>query len=215
MNKINIVSADSTLSRIVELEATRLELETVCSPTPLEGYPVYFVDLDSCGTAVLPAEATVILLSAQEQDELPTELISRATTLLAKPLLISELRFALTHLSQTAQHPVYLPERITAKRMRPKRETTGNRLIIDREKKTASLSGGDPVKLSDTEYQLLCLLYEHKNQPVSAEMAIPILGNTESNKYNVYICYLRRKLERGAIRLIRTVRGKGYMLQVK
>ena len=46
-------------------------------------------------------------------------------------------------------------------------------------------------------------------------MALPILGNTESNKYNVYICYLRKKLEQGSIRLIRTIRGGGYLLQIK
>ena len=214
MSTLNIVSTDDFLSRIVELEATRLGFNVTISPTPLAEASVYVVDLDTCKEPTVPEGASLILLTEEDRDELSSELMSRMMACLFKPFLLDELRFALTHLPSTAQ-PTVFPERIPQKRLRTRREASGHRLVIDHEKKTASLSGSDPVRLSETEYKLLCLLYEHKNQPVSAKMAIPILGNAASNKYNVYICYLRRKLERGAIRLIRTVRGKGYMLQVK
>ena len=214
MSTLNIVSTDDILSRIVTLEATRLGFHATVSPTPLAEASAYLVDLDTCKAPTVPEGASLILLTEEDREELSAELTSLVTAYLPKPFLLDELRFALTHLTSASQPPAF-PERIPQKRLRTRREASGHRLVIDHEKKTASLSGGDPVRLSETEYKLLCLLYEYKNQPVSAEMAIPILGNAASNKYNVYICYLRRKLERGAIRLIRTVRGKGYMLQIK
>lgn len=215
MSILNIVSTDATLSRIVELEASRLGMDVKGSSAPLADAAVYLIDLDTCEDAPVPENAaTVLLLRENGKEEAPAEGRGHVAAYLTKPFLLDELRFILTHLAPSAQ-PLILPERSAAKRLRTRRDSIGTRLIIDHRARTASLSGSDPVKLSETEYKLLCLLYEHKNQPVSAEMASAVLGNTDSNKYNVYICYLRRKLERGALRLIRTVRGKGYMLQVK
>lgn len=215
MNKINVVSEDTALSRIIELEAGRLGMNAVCSPAPLEGYSLYLIDQDTEQSAEIPAEATVILLSDESREESATELSARASAHLTKPLLLRELRWVLTHLSSAPQQPIYFPEHVVAKHFRKRRESTPLRLIIDHQQKSASLSGGAPIRLSETEYRLLCLLYDNKNQPVSAEMAAPILGETGSNKFNVYICYLRKKLEHGTLRLILTVRGKGYMLRIK
>lgn len=214
MSVLNIVSTDATLSRIVELEASRLGMDVKGSSAPLADAAVYLIDLDTCEDVPVPEHATAVLLLREDGEEASAVGRGHATAYLTKPLLLDELRFVLTHLAPSA-YPLTLPERSAAKRLRTRRESIGTRLIIDHRARTVSLSGGDPVKLSETEYKLLRLLYEHKNQPVSAEMASAVLGAANSNKYNVYICYLRRKLERGAIRLIRTVRGKGYMLQVK
>lgn len=215
MNKINVVSEDTILSRIITLEAERLGMNAVCSSDPLEGYSLYLIDQDTAGNAKIPPEATVILLSDEASEESSTELSSRAMAHLTKPLLLGELRWALTHLFSTPQQPVYFPEHVVAKRFRKRRDSATLRLAIDHQQKSVSLSGGAPIRLSETEYHLLCLLYDNKNQPVSAEMAAPILGETNSNKFNVYICYLRKKLEHGTLRLILTVRGKGYMLRIK
>ena len=213
MNALNIVSTDAILSRIITLEAARLGLEAVCSPAPLADQSLYLLDLDTCQTPAVPEGATMILLIQGGKDELPTEWSKRDAVVLEKPLLIEELRWVLTRPYPAVQfRPT--PEKPPARRLRTRRES-GLRLTIDHEARAATLAGGEPIKLSDTEYKILCLLYEHKNQPVSAEMASHILGHADSNKYNVYICYLRKKLEQGSIRLIRTVRGGGYLLQIK
>ena len=213
MSAINIVSGDAILSRIISLEATRLGIEAVCSSAPLSDHPLYLLDLDTCQNPTVPEGAAVILLVEGGKDNLPTEWGARNAVILENPLLLEELRWALTRPYLPLQfRPVR--EKPAARKLRTRRES-GVRLILDHEAKTATLTGSDPVTLSDTEFRLLCLLHERKNQPVSAEMAAEILGPANSNKYNVYICYLRKKLEQGNIRLIRTVRGIGYMLQIK
>ena len=213
MDKLNIVSTDTSLSRLVTLEAARLGFDAVCSPAPLSGYAAYLVDGSTYDSASLPTDASIILLS--DEEDVTEEMGAGISALLTKPLLLRELRFALTRLASGEPAPVYRPEKITKRRTRVKRDSEHTRLSIDHEQKTATLTGGEPIPLSDTEYKLLSLLYEHKNQPVSSEMAANILGPSESNAYSVYICYLRKKLERGQLRLIRTVRGKGYMLAIK
>lgn len=213
MNRINLVGTNATLLRILELESTRLGLSPTVSSTPRDGFPAYLVDYDTCED--LPPTAPVILLSRTEEEELPETVAARVTSFLSNPFLLDELRWALTHLSSAVQAPAPLPERVTVRRIRSRRDAETVRLILNPEKRTASVSGSDPIRLSETEYKLLSLLREHKNQPVSAEQAATVLGSSDANKYHVYICYLRRKLERGTLRLIRTVRGQGYMLRIK
>ncbi len=42
----------------------------------------------------------------------------------------------------------------------------------------------------------------------------PVIRNPQGNRVESYICYLRRKLDRGEPRLIHTIRGIGYVLRV-
>jgi len=52
---------------------------------------------------------------------------------------------------------------------------------------------------------------EASGEPVSRERIAEGIGESSANKVDVYICYLRRKLEQvTGLRVIRTVRGKGY-----
>jgi two-component system response regulator MprA len=75
------------------------------------------------------------------------------------------------------------------------------------------------VFLSGTEFSLLELLARHLDQPVSKSMMLERVwddGERDANLVEVYISYLRSKLERGGLpRLVQTVRGKGYMLSDK
>jgi DNA-binding response OmpR family regulator len=75
---------------------------------------------------------------------------------------------------------------------------------------------GRQVFLSGTEFSLLELLARHLDQPVSKAMMLERVwddGERDANLVEVYISYLRSKLERGGLsRLVQTVRGKGYML---
>lgn len=75
---------------------------------------------------------------------------------------------------------------------------------------------GRQVFLSATEFSLLELLARHRDEPVSkATMLERVWDDAErdANLVEVYISYLRSKLERGGLpRLVQTVRAKGYML---
>lgn len=75
---------------------------------------------------------------------------------------------------------------------------------------------GESVTLTEQEFRLFSLLKERQGTPVSRETALSHLQRdrqTGGNIVDVYIKYLRVKLEQGfGDPMIRTVRGKGYML---
>ena len=71
--------------------------------------------------------------------------------------------------------------------------------------------------LTAREYQLLLLLLRHAGEVVSREQILREVWDdqqaTASNVIEVYVRYLRQKLEEGGERrLIHTVRGHGYCL---
>ncbi len=73
------------------------------------------------------------------------------------------------------------------------------------------------VPLTAREYQLLLLLLERSGQVVSRDLIQRRVWNDDrgcsSNVIEVYVRYLRQKLEQaGERRLIHTVRGRGYCL---
>lgn len=75
---------------------------------------------------------------------------------------------------------------------------------------------GRLVFLSTTEYTILELLARNQGEAVSKQAILSkVWDDTDRgpNVVEVYVNYLRNKLERGGLpRLIHTVRGKGYML---
>jgi DNA-binding response OmpR family regulator len=78
--------------------------------------------------------------------------------------------------------------------------------------------GGAPVALTQTEYALLEYLTRNAGRAVSRDMIASHVWKQplepESNIVDVYITYLRKKLEEGGRpRLLHTVRGVGYMLR--
>ncbi len=67
------------------------------------------------------------------------------------------------------------------------------------------------IALTPHEACVMRLLLEASGEPVSRERIAEEIGESSANKVDVYICYLRRKLEQvTGLRVIRTVRGKGY-----
>jgi DNA-binding response OmpR family regulator len=77
--------------------------------------------------------------------------------------------------------------------------------------------GGRSVALTAREYQLLLFLVERAGQVLSRESILAGIWNDQqgaaSNVIEVYVRYLRQKLEAGGERrLIHTVRGHGYCL---
>ncbi len=77
--------------------------------------------------------------------------------------------------------------------------------------------GGRSVALTAREYQLLLLLLRKRDSVVSREQILREIWQDQpraaSNVIEVYVRYLRRKLEEGGERrLIHTVRGLGYSL---
>src|SRR5216683_4177063 len=77
--------------------------------------------------------------------------------------------------------------------------------------------GSHNIELSPKEFALLEFLMRHQGQPVSrtaiVEQVWKIHFDTMTNVVDVYINYLRRKVDSGYDRaLIRTIRGVGYQI---
>ncbi len=84
-------------------------------------------------------------------------------------------------------------------------------------KNMTAYRGEKVIGLSATEYQLLYYLMSNPHQVISKERILEkVWGydfNGESNVVEVYIRYLRTKIEKSEeCRIIHTVRGVGYML---
>jgi two-component system, OmpR family, response regulator MprA len=80
------------------------------------------------------------------------------------------------------------------------------------------LRGGEPIELTRTEFSLLELFLLNPRQVLTRSIIFERVWGYDfglgSNSLDVYIGYLRRKLEqRGEPRLIQTVRGVGYALR--
>ena len=80
------------------------------------------------------------------------------------------------------------------------------------------LRGGKRIELSAKEYQLLEYLLHNKGIALTRENIENHIWNIDyeggTNVVDVYISYLRRKIDAGQEqKLIRTVRGVGYMLK--
>ena len=78
--------------------------------------------------------------------------------------------------------------------------------------------GDRRIELSTREYELLALFLRHPRQVLTRDMIFDRVWNydfgRDSNLIEVYVGYLRQKLEReGEPRLIHTVRGAGYVLR--
>lgn len=78
--------------------------------------------------------------------------------------------------------------------------------------------GGEAIELTTREYELLLFFVRNPRQVLTRDMIYERVWGYdfggESNIIDVYIRYLREKLERGdRSRLIHTIRGAGYVLK--
>ena len=78
--------------------------------------------------------------------------------------------------------------------------------------------GGESIKLSLKEFQIIELLYENPHQIIKKERIIEkIWGGDSDAEYNnveVYISFIRKKMEQLKVQtVIRTARGIGYSLE--
>jgi len=90
-------------------------------------------------------------------------------------------------------------------------------LVLDTSTRQA-IRKGRTIMLTAKEYDLLELFMRHPRQVLTREMIFDRVWGYdfggESNVLDVYIRYLRQKLEtEGEMRLIHTVRGVGYVLR--
>lgn len=157
----------------------------------------------------LVSDTPVIMLTAK--DAVPdkvTGLDSGADDYLTKPFAIEELLARMRAALKKKKSASGAPE--------PQILTVGG-LTVDIPKREAAY-GGDPVRLTKREFDLLCYLVRNADFVCSRERLMEnvwgydFLGQT--NLVDVYIRYLRNKIDyRFHVELIRTIRGVGYIVK--
>lgn len=152
----------------------------------------------------------IIMLTALDSTEnIVSGLDSGADDYLVKPFKIAELAARLRTLMRRKNGDV------------PYKNNTYtiNDLELNAESKIAYRKG-EPLKLTATEFRLLEYFVKNQNKVLSRiqilENVWDIDFNMGTNVVDVYINYLRKKLEKnGAAKLIHTVFGMGYMMKDK
>ena len=72
---------------------------------------------------------------------------------------------------------------------------------------------GIALTLRQKEAKVMSVLLANRKTTVSREALSQIIGESSTNKTDVYVCYLRRKIATVTDRpIIKTVRGKGYII---
>jgi two-component system response regulator MprA len=155
------------------------------------------------------SELPVLLLTARHgTEDRVVGLDSGADDYLAKPFVLDELLARLRALLRR-RHPVGTPFEPTTLYF--------ENLCMDQVGRQVHRED-QLLDLTRTEYELLELLLEHPNQVLTRDQIYEAVWGYDSalasNSLEVYVGYLRRKIEIGErTRLIHTVRGVGYVLR--
>ena len=182
--KISVISRDLDFARMLETELS-WRSHVIVSENDADAV---IVDADTC------AEAYVNALYFGRGDR-----PAYAERFLARPFRMTEL-FEILEKNEDA------PDTL----MRDSIE-------IGLEKNNRITAGGRNILLSDAEYSLLALLLDRRGETVTkTEILSEIFPDADNgtNICEVYIHYLREKIDKTLdTNIIRTVRGKGYMIK--
>ena len=150
-------------------------------------------------------DTPVLLLTALDGvDDRVKGLDAGADDYLPKPFAFQELMARLRALSRRRVQP------------RDPQELTVDDLTLDLRRRRAQRDGRQ-IELSPKEFSLLEFLMRNQGRVVTRTQILDHLWGydfaTDSNLVDVYVAYLRRKVDKGNdAKLIRTVRGVGYAL---
>ena len=245
MARILVVEDEPKIARFIELELIHegYEVEKAADGrTGVEralGEPFDLILLDVMlpqlnGLEVLrrvrrEKDVPVIMLTARDavMDKV-SGLDAGADDYITKPFAIEELlarvRLALRHCAAVSAAPTpgqpapaSAPSASNSPAPAPTRQLAALGVVLDIDRREVHV-GGDPVDLTQREFEVLRTLMANKNRVLNREqLAQAALGYDfvgESNIVDVHIRHLRAKIdERFGIKLISTVRGVGYVIR--
>ncbi len=211
-----LVTDDRSLACLVRLECRELALPLEVAATLPQSATqrTLLIDLDSVNMTEPFAigEGQMVAGICRDISQLPTEWQTRFSRLLQRPCPTAQLRALLGHLCGRGEMTSVAP-----REGRAHTALSASELKMVMAEDNQLLCGEEILSLSPTEAALMRTLIAHRGEIVSRTMleaCLPGEGEAHSNKIEVYLCFLRRKIERPlGLRLITTVRGKGYRLE--
>ena len=193
-----ILSQDAVFARMLELELEAMHFSVAVNSAPAgRQNDLILVDLDSASIPRKVGEARIVGFTRHfEVSALDAE--RRCSMILHRPFQMRVLREEVALLDATAEE-----------RGVPQGEETleialsGNTLML----------GEKALTLRPKEATVMQALLANRGRSVSREELSALIGESSTNKTDVHVCYLRRKIATVTDRpIIKTVRGKGYKI---
>ena len=206
MQSLIILTADARLGQVLADEAALYGVHTlVCADAQSldrevwEQASVAIVDLDGKIVGTIPEHVRVLGL-CRDPESLSPRARRLAHVLYRRPFRMTDLRDEIAVLGGAPQREVPAPA--------PVQVATLSLL----EESRCVLMGNRQISLTDKEFAVLSMLVQKGEQGITKQELSALLDCGATNEGQVYICHLRRKLEDAfGIRLIKTVRGVGYV----
>jgi len=214
MNAVLIVSPDRVFARMLflELAGDDIEIKVISGKVDISEVMTVAVDADLVvydadydnGNMSLVRQINVpcVLFSKKRIDNMPSNVIG----FFERPFEVAKfVEFVYSNLVQSETDIHTAPQ------------TRGESLTFDRTSKRF-MYGDVAISLSPREYALLSLLYKNRGQVVLRKDVLDAVWGEDyddkNNADNVYVSYLRKKLDDTfGVKMIYTIRGKGYMLK--
>lgn len=197
--QIRLVCHDAALERIVTLLLTDRGYTVSASAAHC---PI-IVDLDSAEIPSDKKNTAVIGIARSPEETGAHPAVKKCRTLLRRPIDFHKFLDAVEDAVEGSNIHSYSPPR------------AHRAPDITLDTATLQLScGGRQVRLTPGEAAIFSLLSDKRGDTVSYRTLADAVGGSDSNKVEVHICALRRKLSQIYSRpLITTVRGQGYKIQ--
>ncbi len=195
---------------VVQLASDGIEAQRLAAN---QAFDLVILDLDLPGTAGLdvlrnirsrkPDLPVMVVTGSSQVEERVRGLDAGADDYVGKPFVFAELAARIRAVLRRGNRPANAVLAVAD-------------LAVDRVNHTVQRAGHN-IELSPKEFALLEYLMRHAGQPVTrtaiVEQVWKLSFDTMTNVVDVYINYLRRKVDTGYDHaLIRTVRGVGYQI---
>ena len=197
---ILILCEDAVFARMLELELEAMQFSVAINsaPTSREN-DLILVDLDSASIPQKAGKGTRIVGFTRHFEVSALDAERRCSMILHRPFQMRVLREEVASIGADTEE-------------REQGRGDQNTLAISLEGNVFTL-GEVTLTLRPKEAAVMSALLAKRGAAVSREKLSSLLGESSTNKTDVHVCYLRRKIATVTDRpIIKTVRGKGYII---
>ena len=224
MGKILIVEDDEKIARVIQLELEFEEYEVAVAYTgkeALERYEGDTFDLILLDVMIPELNGLEVLRRVRQKDE-----NTRIIMLTARDAVMDKVSGLDSGANDYMTKPFEIEELLARIRTQLKQKSVVSEPVLEdieyRHLRVVPMArevyiGEELVYLTQKEYDLLYFLIQHKNQALSREQIIEAVWGFDyygdTNTVDVYVRYIRKKLDREKPSIIASVRGIGYMVK--